>query len=70
MTTAQAVEHRVIKSLLQRYAPPSRSLTPAADRVVRLTATIAAVFLLGTYMQELLWVSIAAATVAALGFKK
>jgi hypothetical protein len=70
MTTAQAVEHRVVKSLLQRYAPPAHSPTPLADRVIRLIATVAAVFLLATYLQELLWVSVAAATVVALGIRK
>lgn len=70
MITAQAIEHRVVKSLVQRYAPPTQSPTPVADRVIRLTATVAAVFLLGTYLQELLWVSVAVATIAALGSNK
>ncbi|MEP1470236.1 MAG: hypothetical protein ABJK25_04640 [Halieaceae bacterium] len=70
MTTAQAIEHRVVKSLLQRYAPPTQSPTPVADRVIRLTATVAAVFFLGAYLQELLWVTVAAATITALALSK
>ena len=69
MTTAQAIETRVVKSLLQRYTAPAQSPTPVADRLIRLTATVAVVFLFGSYFQELLWVSVAVATVAALGFK-
>jgi len=70
MTTAQAVEHRIVQGLLSRPASPAQSPTPTADRLIRLTATTALVFLLGTYLQELLWVALGSATVVALGFKK
>ena len=70
MTTAQAVEYRIVKGLLRRSTSPTQSPTPSADRLIRLTATTALVFVLGTYLQELLWVALAGATMVALGMKK
>ena len=69
MTTAQAVEYRIVQGLLRRSTSPTQSPTPSADRLIRLTATTALVFVLGTYLQELLWVSLAGATMIALGMK-
>ena len=69
MTTAQAVEYRIVQGLLRRSTSPTQSPTPSADRLIRLTATTALVFVLGTYLQELLWVALAGATMIALGMK-
>ncbi len=49
---------------------PGHSATPGADRLIRLITVTAILFLCGSYLQELLWVALAAATIAALGFKK
>jgi hypothetical protein len=39
-----------------------------AERLIALVATTTAIFLLGTYLQELLWAALAVATVLGLGF--
>lgn len=80
MTSAQATENRIIQNLLNgpsysgRPAPgrpaSGHSATPGADRLIRLITVTAILFLCGSYLQELLWVALAAATIAALGFKK
>jgi len=70
MTTTQAVEYRIVQGLLRRSTDTDQSPTPSADRLIRLTATMALFFLLGAYLQELLWVALAGATVVALGIKK
>lgn len=80
MTSAQATENRIIQNLLngpsysgrpaQGRLAPGRSATPGADRLIRLITVTAILFLCGSYLQELLWVALAAATIAALGFKK
>lgn len=70
MTTAQATENRIVQNLLHGSPARGRSPTPGADRLIRLIAVTAALFLVGSYLQELLWVALAAATTVALGFKR
>lgn len=70
MTTAKALEYRIIRKLTA--ALPTDRSEPSqgvrwADRVIAVTALTAGLFVLGTYLEELLWVVIAALTIFALG---
>ncbi len=73
MTSAKATEHRIIRSLLLRPSAqrPGEASGPELGRMLErgtaILAATAAVFVLGSYLQELLWVLIAAATVFVLG---
>ncbi|GAB5450109.1 MAG: hypothetical protein Hals2KO_04370 [Halioglobus sp.] len=73
MTSAKATEHRIIRSLLLRPARQRSAGAPGLElgRMLEwgsaILAATAVVFLLGSYLQELLWVLIAAATVFVLG---
>jgi hypothetical protein len=71
MTAAKATEYRIIQQLLQRQEggePASMSLL--AERLIAILATTAGVFLLGAYLQELLWVLIVMVTIGVLGFPR
>ena len=70
MINAQTIENRIIHNLLRDSEAGESSATPGADRLIRIVAVTAGLFLLGSYLQELLWVSLAAVTVTALGIKK
>lgn len=68
MGTARALEYHIVQQLLRRrasreVAPPS----PVAERLIAILAATAGVFLLGSLLQELLWVLLAAGTVLTLG---
>ena len=62
----------IIQQLLQREKSVSEPLRFAilAERLIAVLAATAGVFLLGTYLQELLWALIAGGTVCSLGFSR
>lgn len=67
------VERQIVRKLLHRMGRPrqdARHFSPRrmAERLIALVATTTAIFLLGTYLQELLWAALAVATVLGLGF--
>ena len=68
MTAAKATEYRIIRQLLHRDQDAQESpVTALADRLIAVLAATAGIFLLGAYLQELLWVVIGVVTVMALG---
>lgn len=72
MTTAKALEYRITQQLLQRR--PREEATPRevrwADRLIGVLAATVCLFLVGSVMEELLWVALAGATVFILGYEK
>lgn len=69
MTTSRALEYRITRHLLRRResarrGPPSAGF---AERVITAAAVVVGVLLLGSLLQELLWVLVGAATVLTLG---
>ena len=68
MTASKAIEYRVTRRLVKRQNGMSKySLAKLADRVITVTAVTAGLFLLGSYLQELLWALLAASAVLTLG---
>ena len=75
MTTAKALEHRIIQHVL--HAPRDdggeESLPPSsrwAERLIAVLAATAGLFVVGVFMEELLWVLLAGATVFCLGLEQ
>jgi hypothetical protein len=68
MTTARLLEHRITRDLLNRreHGPVPRR-GELAERLITVTAVTAAMLLLGSYAQELLWALLAGAAVLTLG---
>ena len=68
MTAAKLVEYRITRELLRQrgrgYEPVT---TRVVNRLIKIVAATVAVVVLGSCMQELLWVAVAASTVLALG---
>lgn len=69
MTTSRAIEYQITRHLLRRREQsrrghPSQGL---AERIITAAAVIVGVLLLGSLLQELLWVLLAAGTVLTLG---
>lgn len=68
MTAAKAIEFQIIQRLMRQA--PRRDVSTRVDwarRAISALASLAVVFLLGSYLQELLWAMVAAATVVSLG---
>ena len=67
---AQRVEKRIIGRLLrQQEKPDTFDLRSRADRVIGLVATIVAVAVLGSVLQELMWAVLAGGSVVARGVR-
>ncbi len=67
---AQRVEQRIIGRLLrQQEKPDTLDLRGRADRVIGLVATIVAVAVLGSVLQELMWAVLAGGSVVAQGVR-
>lgn len=68
MNTSQAEEYSAIRRVLERRVEPSAG--PAAQqwpgRLIQVIAATAALVVAGSFLQELLWVALAAATACAL----
>lgn len=68
MTASKAMEYRITRQLLQRRGDAGkRSFSGLADRVISVVALCAGLFLLGSYLQELLWALLAAGAVLTVG---
>lgn len=73
MTTAKALEHRIVRGLVAREREQGVGPAPSvrrADLLIAVTAFTAGLFVLGTYLEELLWAVMAALTVFALGTRE
>ena len=68
MTAAKQIEYRITRRLLQRREAVGehRRANPWADRVIAILAVTAGLFILGSYLEELLWLVVASATVFTL----
>ena len=72
MTAAKAIEYRITRNLLQRRSRDSGSphLKVSshrwADRLIAILALTAGLFVLGSFLQELFWVVLAAGTMLTL----
>ena len=70
MTAAKSIEYQITQQLLRRRTGVKEPLnTQVANRVIKIAAVTAAMVLLGSYSQELLWVALAAGVVLALGIE-
>jgi hypothetical protein len=68
MTTGRAIEYRITRNLLRRREGlPEPTDSRLAGRVITSVAVAAGLLLLGSYLQELLWVLLAAGAVLTLG---
>lgn len=68
MTTARFIEHRITRNLMhrrERQQPVTSG--PVAERLITAVAVAAGMLVLGSYLQELLWVLLAGAAVLTLG---
>jgi hypothetical protein len=78
MTAAKRVEHQITRQLLQRReagglqteltraGAAQVTINPWADRIISILAVTAGLFVLGSYLEELLWAAVAATTVLTL----
>jgi hypothetical protein len=68
MTTARFIEHRITRNLMQRRERQQPVTSgPVAERLITTVAVGAGMLVLGSYLQELLWVLLAGAAVLTLG---
>ena len=68
MTTARFIEHRITRNLMQRRERQHPVTSgPVAERLITTVAVAAGMLVLGSYLQELLWVLLAGAAVLTLG---
>lgn len=68
MTGAKLIEYRITRQLLQRReeAGEQSGSSVWADRLIAILAVTAGLFILGSFLEELLWVLLAAATIFTL----
>jgi hypothetical protein len=68
MTATKLIEYRIVRQLLQRRegGDVRQGLNPWADRLIAILAVTAGLFILGTYLEELLWAVLGAATIFTL----
>ena len=68
MTSARAIEYRIIQHRLRRReAEGVRARPRLAERLIMVAAATVSLLVLGAYAQELLWGLLAGATVLTLG---
>jgi hypothetical protein len=68
MTTARFLEQRITRNLLRRREREQLQGSGAvAERLITLAAVTVGMLVLGSYLQELLWVLLAGAAVLTLG---
>lgn len=67
-TAARRIEHRIARKLLQRREGgfEQERITPWADRLIAVASATVGLLILGSYVEELLWAAVAAATVVTL----
>jgi hypothetical protein len=68
MTTAKLIEYRITRQLLQRREEgcAQQGVNTWVDRLIAILAVTAGLLVLGSYVEELLWALLAAATVFTL----
>jgi hypothetical protein len=68
MTTTKLIEYRITRQLLQRRNGHGErdDVNPWADRLIAILAVTAGLFVLGSYLEELLWAVLGAATIFTL----
>lgn len=68
MTAAKLIEYRITRQLLQRKEEGStrQGVNPWADRLIAILAVTAGLFVLGTFLEELLWAVLAVAAIFTL----
>lgn len=64
-TAAKLIEHRITRKLLQRRDGEQEQarISRWADRLIAIAAVTVCLFILGSYIEELLWAAVAGATV-------
>lgn len=68
MTSARFIEYRITQDLLRRRERAAPGGTrKMAERLISAAAVSAGLLLLGSYLQELLWVLLSGAVVLTLG---
>jgi hypothetical protein len=67
-TGAKRIEYGITRKLLQRREGASyqESISPWADRLIAIGAVTVGLLILGSYIEELLWAAVAAATIFTL----
>jgi hypothetical protein len=68
MTASKLIEYRITRQLLRRRQEggEQQGANVWADRLIAILAVTAGLFILGSYLEELLWALLAAATVFTL----
>jgi hypothetical protein len=68
MTAAKLIEYRITRQLLRRREEggEQQGSNVWADRLIAILAVTAGLFILGSYLEELLWALLAATTVCTL----
>jgi len=75
MTAAKLIEYRITRQLLQRREEGGElrgidqqgpRLHPWIDRLIAILAVTVGLFIVGSYLEELLWAVLAAATIFSL----
>ena len=68
MTAAKLIEYRIARQLLRRREEggEQQGSNVWADRLIAILAVTAGLFILGSFLEELLWVLLAAATICTL----
>ena len=69
MTTSRALEYQITRHLLRRRerARVGHRSPGLAERIITAAAVVVGALLLGSLLQELLWVLLAAGTILTLG---
>jgi len=67
-TAAKRVEQRIARKLLQRreMAAEQQYISFWADRLIAIAAVTVSLFIVGSFIEELLWLAVAVATVFTL----
>lgn len=72
LTTVKTVEHRIVQRLRQRSRDvhePYRAFS-WSDRLIAVLSVTVGLIVVGSFLEELIWVVLAAATVYGLGFNE
>lgn len=67
-TAAKRIEYGITRKVLQRRegASGQETISPWADRLIAIGAVTVGLLIVGSYIEELLWAAVAAATVFTL----
>ena len=73
MTNARAIEYRITRQLLQRQHAAGEEGSRYGswvERAIRVAAVTAGLFVVGSYLQELLWALLAGGAIVSMGYSK